>query len=79
MAAPNVKTVLDREIATLETRIAALRAAREALVGRPTASFSARQKSGKRVGRRPGYKVSDATRAKLRAAWKRRKAARVSA
>ena len=78
MTLPNVKTVLDREIATLEAKIAALRAAREALVGSPAASFSARKTSRKRVGRRPGYKVSAETKAKLRAAWKRRKAARAN-
>jgi hypothetical protein len=78
MAPPNVKTVLDREIATLEAKIAALRAAREALVGSPAARFSATKTSGKRVGRRPGYKVSAATKAKLRAAWKRRKAAQAN-
>jgi hypothetical protein len=32
-------------------------------------------RTGPRRGRKPGYKVSAATRAKLRAAWKRRKAA----
>jgi hypothetical protein len=75
--------MLDREISTLEARLSTLRAARAALGGgagrrgRQTGAMTLPEP--KRIGRRPGFKVSAATRAKLRAAWKRRKAAQTKA
>ena len=75
MPVSNVQTVIDNEIAVLEARLSALRVARAALASKVVRGIPRRRSSG-RVGRAPGFKVSAATKAKLRAAWKRRKAAR---
>jgi hypothetical protein len=77
--ASSISSLLDREIAGLESRLSALRAARVALGGnirgsRPGGGSPAVPNGrSKRVGRRKGFKVSASTRAKLRAAWAKRK------
>jgi hypothetical protein len=79
-----IVTLLDGEIASLEARLSALRSARAALAGegtissRPRRAGTAASGARKRVGRRPGFRVSAKTKAKLRAAWKRRKAAQIT-
>ena len=81
----NLTALLDREIASLQARLSALHTARAALGGGARAPRGRRAvraaapETGKRIGRRPGFKVSAATRAKLRAAWKRRRAAMAKA
>jgi hypothetical protein len=63
---PKITRLIDREIAALEDRLAALRTARAALGGAA---------APRKRGLKPGYSMSAETRRKLRAAWKRRKAA----
>jgi hypothetical protein len=85
---PNRAHTFDNDLSELVTELGDLDARREALMqrigrvietmagGLPSSRLVRRAaKAGRGSGGRPkGYKVSAATRAKLRAAWKRRKA-----
>jgi hypothetical protein len=66
------RAILAAEIQALATRVQALVGDAAEATGR---GFAAARAASSRGGRPKGYKVSPATRAKLRAAWKRRKAA----